>query len=401
MVRVGHEATERELSQPFKLTLSNHRGVQYTAPVSLSNQELQAIYDTGSFEVMAIAKQCSVCKMHPTLHTYDSSSSTTFRSGDRGIEAHHFAGGTVKARQDYETVQIGGPGSVLQADDMAFWQVVDTSMPIFLNGQSTFAAIVGLGHRSSPPDDPTSDSLIERTGVQKFSICLLPGLANPGYLTFNPAHNLADPAFQKVAVVGKNHWAVNMNSVTTTLNGVPVRSCYEIGGQKSCVAIVDSGTSLIGVPSDAAPMINMLIKKIRYDCSNLDELPDLVFELDGKRFALPARSYTVHFEMKNGKPNRCLPAFTDIAMALNGANVWILGLPFLRHFYTVFDRWEPSIYIANQDANCEPAIANNGNFLNTSGFTSGADREQHLPTIADLSQARLPSWALGKKDVSL
>jgi len=148
-------------------------------------------------------------------------------------------------------------------------------------------------------------------------------------------------------------------------------------------------------------MIQTLIKRIKYDCSNLDELPDLVFMIDGKRFALPARAYTVHFGLLDGKPSRCMPAFTDVSMSLNGANVWVLGLPFLRHFYTVFDREGPNIYVADQADNCEPALSGSGAFIDASTQRGRAHHELPLPTIADLSAARLPSWAFGNKAIQL
>lgn len=392
----GANAALRASSKTLKLTLANHRGIQYTAPISIGGQELHAIYDTGSFEVMAISKQCSVCRLHSLQHAYDSSSSQTFKKGSRAIEDHHFAGGLVKAREDYETVQMGTADAMVKVEDMPFWQVVETDMGVFLNKKANFTAIVGMGHRDHRPDS-SSESLAERADIQKFSICLLPGLANPGYLTFNPSHNLADSAFRKVSVISENHWAVSLDQATTDLNGTPLHSCWVYGGQQSCVAIIDSGTSLIGVPPNAVVMIQTLIKRIKYDCSNLDELPDLVFTLDGKKFALPARAYTVHFGLKDGKPSRCLPAFTDINMSLKGANVWVLGLPFLRHFYTVFDRQGPNIFVADQGDNCEPVHSGAGAFVDE----GRSRRNRQLPTIADLSAARLPSWAYGNKDIQL
>lgn len=380
-------------SPSLKLTLANHNGIQYTAAVLLGGQELRAIYDTGSFEVMAISKECSICELHSSQHAYDSSTSKSYRKGTKGSERHFFAGGTVLASEDYETVEVGKAGSNVKVDNMPFWQVTKTDMQVFLNKKANFTAIVGMGHRKKRVDSD-AESLVERVGIDKFSICLLPGLANPGYLTFNPEHNLADTAFSKLIVTGDKHWSVDVDQVSTDLNGTPLHSCWIYGGQQKCAAIIDSGTSLIGVPPNAAVMVKTLIKRIKYDCSNLDELPDLVFFIGGKRFALPARAYTVHFGLVNGKPSRCLPAFTDVSMSLKGANIWILGLPFLRHFYTVFDRAGPSIYVADQGENCSPALkVKDPHRIDALIDVKGPHRKPQLPTIADLSQALLPSWA--------
>jgi hypothetical protein len=396
----GHVASKKKSLPPLKLTLANHKGITYTAPVVVGGQELQAIYDTGSFEVMTISEQCSACKFHATLHAYDNSSSKTFRKGDHDVKNHHFAGGFAKARLDYETVSVGRKDSTVSVKNMAFWQVLDTDMKVFSTGKANFTAIVGMGHRSKRPESD-SESLVERTDIQKISICLMPGLANPGYITFNPVHDLANPAFRQLSVIGEDHWAVNLDQATTDLNGTPLHSCWVYGGQQSCVAIIDSGTSLIGVPPNAVIMIQTLIKRIKYDCSNLDELPDLLFVLDGKKFALPAHAYTVHFGMLNGKPYRCLPAFTDVSMSLKGSNVWILGMPFLRHFYTVFDREGPSIYVADQADNCEPDLGGHGAFIDASTFGGSSRPKRQLPTIADLSEATLPSWAFRNDNTQL
>lgn len=390
-------------------------GVQYTAPISLAKQTLAAVYDTGSFEIMAISRQCKVCKLAPSLATYDNSSSRSFVKGDRPIEDHHFAGGTVTARQDFESVHVGTVDSVFKVDNMAFWQVVSTDMPVWMNKKASFTAIVGLGHRGAVPDTPEDekpmDSLIERTGTQRFAICLVRGPANPGYLVFNPPYDFgqseAASMFRRIPVIGRNHWALPMNSVSTIDGNKTTRSC--VGGEK-CVAIIDSGTSLIGVPPNAVKMVFNTIKQIKSDCSNLDELPELVFELGGHEFRMPGAAYTVQFGAAPGKPTRCLPAFTDFAMTSDQGTVWILGMPFLRHFYTVFDRQEPSIYVANQGENCEPAAepaealngtAAAGNFFNATGLAAHSQRQAAQLTIADVSEARLPSWAYGQKHITV
>jgi hypothetical protein len=399
-------------SQEFKLTLDNHKGVQYTAPITLNNQTLRAVYDTGSFEIMAISRLCKVCSLPSGLNTYDNATSPTFKKGNRPIVDHHFAGGLVVARQDYETVLVGDVSSVFKVTNMAFWQVVDTNMPVWMNKKASFTAIVGLGHRGAVPDTPEDekpmDSLIERTGTQRFAICLERGPEKPGYLVFNPAYDFRvtsiSSMFRRINVVGNHHWAVTMNSVSAIRNDRTDRSCVD--GNK-CVAIIDSGTSLIGVPPNAVHMVYDIIQQVKYDCSNLDTLPELVFELDGHKFAMPGSAYTVQYgQGADGKPQRCLPAFTDFAMTSDRGTVWILGMPFLRHFYTVFDREEPSIYVADQGDNCEPVSAQNATgadstFFNTTGLVGGMRRKQQLPTIADMSQAQLPSWAYGQAHLTL
>lgn len=410
VTRTSGASLTGEQPQPFKLVLSNHKGVQYTAPVSLDKQTLMAVYDTGSFEIMAISRLCKVCSISSSLTTYDNRNSQSYKEGHRPIEDHHFAGGVVTGRQDFETVHVGDLDSVFQVKDMAFWQIVSTDMPVWTNKKATFTAIVGLGHRGVVPDTPEDgqpmDSVIERTGTRRFSICLVRGPANPGYIVFNPPYDLGlsgiGSMFRRVPVIGKNHWAVSLNSVSTIEGSKTTQAC--VGGEK-CIAIVDSGTSLIGVPPNAVNMVYDVIKQVKPDCSNLDELPELVFELGGQKFSMPGSAYTVQFGAGPGNPGRCLPAFTDFAMTSDQGTVWILGMPFLRHFYTIFDREEPSIYVAEQGENCEPAEARNGTaatgafWLNSTGLAADSQTKRAQLTLADVSEARLPSWANGQKHI--
>jgi hypothetical protein len=64
-------------------------------------------------------------------------------------------------------------------------------------------------------------------------------------------------------------------------------------GSHSCVAVVDSGTSLIAVPPSGVPLISKLIRSVKEDCSNLDQLQDLVFDLAGEQFVMPPSAWVI------------------------------------------------------------------------------------------------------------
>jgi len=363
----------------YILTLQNYRGVQYYAPVTLDSQKMFAVYDTGSFEIMAVGIGCTTCQIGQ-LTKYNSASSSTFSPGIGVVEEHHFAGGLVAGRQDYETVHVGNEGKDLTVTQMPFWQVVRTDMRVWMSDRAHFNAIVGLGHRTLQYGQV--ESLLERTDINRFALCLQRGLANPGYITFNPHLDAArgtSSMFRRLPVIGKNHWAVSMEEAS-------------VGATKACVgttclAIVDSGTSLIGVPAEGVPMVSQIMQMVKKDCSNINDpsLPDLVFVLGGQRFVLPPAAYVIKFPLDTGVV-KCIPAFTDFKMQSDHGSVWILGMPFLRHFYTVFDRSEPSLYIADQGANCQPVSHNAtvNTFVNTRPFQE--------PTIADTAEAMMPSF---------
>merc|ERR1719316_1300099 len=91
-----------------------------------------------------------------------------------------------------------------------------------------------MGHSTTrAAESEDSKSLFERANINIFSLCLVPGLGNPGYLTLNPSYNLASSGFQKLTITDAEHWAVSLEQVTTTLpdeaEGVPpgtqIHSC--------------------------------------------------------------------------------------------------------------------------------------------------------------------------------
>merc|ERR1719335_259601 len=126
-------------------------------------------------------------------------------------------------------------------------------------------------------------SLLELTDTKRFAICLE---GNDGHLVFNPA--------------------VDMNSITYSLGGSSERAC---GMYRHCAAIIDSGTSLIAFPPRQFQFIDKLSKKLKDDCSNIDEMPDLIFDLGGQQIALPASAYVIRASFAD---NYCYPAFMDV-----------------------------------------------------------------------------------------
>eukprot|EP00929_Paragymnodinium_shiwhaense_P015924 TRINITY_DN124006_c0_g1_i1.p1 TRINITY_DN124006_c0_g1~~TRINITY_DN124006_c0_g1_i1.p1 ORF type:complete len:462 (+),score=38.74 TRINITY_DN124006_c0_g1_i1:61-1446(+) len=379
-----------------RLRLDNHLGVQYSGPVTMGGQTLQAVYDTGSFEILAMSTHCRACQSH--LKLYNNETSESFRLASGGLKIHSYVGGSMMASKGFETVCIGGECAAYVAKNISFWQVVDTDMSVWTKkGQADFSVIVGMGH----PDALSSGggSLLERAGADTFSICLQRGAKKPGWLTIEPRLELgSSSAFRTLPVTGKHHWGVQLTSVE--LGKGMLNPCTG-----PCVAIVDSGTSMLAAPPAALGLMWNVISSIQHNCSNLESLPDLVFELAGQRFAMPPSAYVVqvgHDEV--GRPSTCIPAFMDLNMTSSeGAAVWVLGMPFLRHFYVVFDRRGPELHIAEQGDDCLPEEtkqAEGAFFANSSNF--GGRNRVSLPgtalpaaelTVADVRFARGPLWA--------
>mmetsp|Transcript_56419 Transcript_56419/g.114956 ORF Transcript_56419/g.114956 Transcript_56419/m.114956 type:complete len:314 (+) Transcript_56419:2-943(+) len=302
---------------------------------------------------------------------------------------------------------------------MPFWQVVSHDIAVW-DKHAHFSGIVGLGHPSRIPEgfdaDPSSKedkTLLAAMGVGRFAICLgRGGPKAPGWLSFGSAATSVGGSFQTIRVVGKVHWGVELTEVSAVGAALP-NPCYP-----SCGAIVDSGTSLIAVPPSALPMVRVLSKMVRKDCSNLESLPVLHLKLGGVDIQLPPRAYVVKAQTNStswqellsgtvpARKSQCSAAFMVVDKTSQVGPVWILGMPFLRYYYTVFDRTSRQIHIAQATPTCamKPPVESTG-LLNTTGFgvKAGVDvglgartfsAADYEATEADLGSLRMPSWAL-------
>ncbi|KAG8917392.1 Vacuolar protease A [Tulasnella sp. 417] len=103
-------------------------------------------------------------------------------------------------------------------------------------------------------------------------------------------------------------------------------------------AAIDTGTSLIALPSDIAEMLNAQIGATRswngqytVPCEKVPSLPDLTFYFGGKPFPIKATDYILNVQ------NTCISAFTGMDINLPWGSLWIVGDVFLRRYFTVYD----------------------------------------------------------------
>jgi hypothetical protein len=206
--------------------------------------------------------------------------------------------------------------------------------------------------------------------VEEFAICLERGSGAPGWMTWGPVATPEEQAksFARAPVIGQHHWGVKMTDIRTkgTKKGGPGSGGICSDG---CAAIVDSGTSLIAAPTKYLQMLSQVVPPINEDCSNLHELPTLLFELGDATFRLPPRAYVMKiegdmleaksvwdvlfFKPKVYHQKICIPAFMQMDMMSQQGPVWIMGMPFFRYYYTTFDRKKQELRFAEATKKCE------------------------------------------------
>ncbi|CAE7537176.1 Ctsd, partial [Symbiodinium necroappetens] len=346
-------------SMSFRQQLHNHEDVQYFADFKIGGQDIAAIFDTGSFEIVVRSSRCKMC-VHPTT-PYSHELSKTYKENGT-MTQHVYGSGPCVTMLGYDTVQVGPK---LIAQQQPIWEILQHEIPIL--DTAKFAAIVGIGPKFGY--NTAQKTLLMNYHVDEFSICLNKESGRNGYLTWGPDADAAmEPLDVATArVLGKHHWATNLTHVSFTKDGNSTKSqvC-----QDGCAAIVDSGTSLIAAPAAALMELGRQIGKIEEDCSNLHELPNLKLNLDGHELELPPQAYVMRvvgasveadsiwdllfFKPKIRKIDSCMPAFMEMDMKTQLGPVWILGMPFFRYYHTTFNRDRQVMRFAKAGEDCQP-----------------------------------------------
>ncbi|KAG6917891.1 hypothetical protein DXG01_000500 [Tephrocybe rancida] len=145
---------------------------------------------------------------------------------------------------------------------------------------------------------------------------------------------------------------IDDEAYTGEINYVPVRrrAYWEVELKKVTIgddemelentgAAIDTGSSLITLPTDIAETLNTRIGAKRsltgqytIDCANVPSLPEFTLTFGGKPYPLKGSDYILE------EKGTCVSSFQgqDIELPEGGA-LWIVGDVFLRKYYTVYD----------------------------------------------------------------
>lgn len=390
-------ARDRTGAEPWRMLMDNKFDMQYYANITVSDQTLSAIMDTGSIEFVVISDKCNGPCGTDVERQFHSNSSASYRQGNLTMTLS-FGSGDLMGGEAYDTVSLGP----ITMSEVPFWEVSDANMPVLQ--VSSFQAVVGLGPiavgthalRLGADNKDAYAVFLQRMGITRYSTCLLRAPHSPGFLTWNEdAHERSPNAFSSLRVVDPGYWMLKM----TDLRLGDFKFC---GG--SCGAIIDSGTSLIGVPPGAYKDMAAEIDRLSDECSNPGALPNLQFKLDGIQHSLPPETYLAKvngepsshvskFFQTRGRKNAastCQPAVMNVFMNSAVGPVFILGMPFLRYYFSVFQQASPetpaTILTAEADSNCYPRT----------GDPEDEDLETTERVVSirniDASHIRLPGW---------
>lgn len=316
-----------------------HHPSEYFGLISVGSpaEDFHVLFDTGSGNLLLPSADCDgvACKKHRRLNASASTSSVSIAflskpntpigdDGDQDVINLVYGTGEATGVIIQDKVCVGS--TCARANLVA--AVEESAAPF---ADAPFDGIFGLGltSLSEAPAFNVLDCMVRDKAVKKgmFSVYLGETDAEESEILFG--------SFRAEHMVGSLFWAPVMK--TTGFWQVPLDAITlggrNLAGSSNASAVLDTGTSLLAGPP---AVINELLDKLNVatNCSNFHSLPDIAFVVAGHVLSLSPKDYVD----RDTVANECtLPLMTQDVKKGEG-QVWILGDPFLRKYYTVYNR---------------------------------------------------------------
>ena len=300
-------------------------------------QTFKVVLDTGSSNLWVPSQECGSIACY--LHTkYDSSSSSSYKKNGSEFEIR-YGSGSLSGFVSQDTVQIGD----IVIKNQSFAEA--TSEPGLAFAFGRFDGIMGLGYdtisvnKIVPPFYNMIDQGLIDAPLFAFYLSDTNNDGDESEVTFggvNKAHYTGN--LTKIPLRRKAYWEVDLDAITL---GDATASLEDTG------AILDTGTSLIALPSTLAELLNKEIgaKKgfngqYSIDCDKRDSLKDITFTLTGQNFTISPYDYILDVQ------GSCISSFFGLDIPEPAGPLAILGDAFLRKWYSVYDLGTNSVGLA-------------------------------------------------------
>mmetsp|Transcript_144145 Transcript_144145/g.268556 ORF Transcript_144145/g.268556 Transcript_144145/m.268556 type:complete len:468 (-) Transcript_144145:41-1444(-) len=328
-------------------------------------QEFRVIFDTGSGHFFIPSTDCpaNTCKKH---RGYDRQSSLT------AIDLDH-DGNVADPEKQRDKVEIEfGTGEVAgefvwdvtclqdHRGEQNFTDSRDCTMVRVITATSMseepfqafgFDGVVGLGLSDLAVHEDFSFfgqvAKQHRLSQARFGVFLSMDDEVPSEISFG-GHDVRrvahEPSWVELENPEYGYWQVTL--VKVTVGGEPFALC-----DGYCTAIVDTGTSLLGVPKQELTNFHWLLARrvidepAELDCRNFPG-PEIVFHFeDGFNISVGPEDYSrpAALKIKDSNKNEtqviCRSSLLPVAMPgeEETGRTWILGEPVLKKYYTTYD----------------------------------------------------------------
>jgi len=327
-------------------------------------QSFTVVFDTGSghFILPHIACQSSTCAKH---NRYDLSKSVS------ALEIEH-DGTPVKSDKERDQVVVSfGTGKVTgefvhdlvcvgdaPADCVKLRMVLATEMTEDPFGLFEFDGVMGLGLDALRLHSDFSffgEMLKQNPALSpQFSVFLSRHDGGSSWISFGGYDEklaTSDIQWAPVAMAELGHWVVQIKQVR--VGDTVLDECTD----GTCRAVVDTGTSLLGVPRPGLRSMHKLLARLaptgvdpnEIDCRQVPGHP-IEFDLGDVTVSLPVEDYArpSPINMTSPDSNKSSMVCRSLLLPIDmkeplGPKVFIWGEPILRRYLTVFDLGEKRV----------------------------------------------------------
>jgi len=165
-----------------------------------------------------------------------------------------------------------------------------------------------------------------------------------------------------VDVSEEGYWQFQFQDFT--INGKPTGLCHQYG-DRQCQGVLDTGSSLMMGPQNVVDNLTSLLlfqNETQFNCTSKTVFPKLGFMIGGKNYEMDPEDYMdwAHDENQPKDTDVCWAHLMPVGDTGRGP-VFVLGMPFMRAFYTVYDVEAKRIGIAKaRHDNEKDAVSKNG-----------------------------------------
>jgi hypothetical protein len=300
-------------------------------------QIVEVVFDSGSGETFLSSKYCIQNKQCAGVeHYYNSTLSRTHKDLNVTIEVT-FGKGELHGKFGTDVIALSPNLIMLNQPVGEIVTVRDKTLQA-----GGISGVVGFGYPLSSAFNHTFfDGLIQSKILDRNVICFyfdkLRGKINFGYIDAN--QYVGDLNSHKV--VDKFYWTLSLNDIK--VNEHSLNLCHG-----DCKVVIDTAASgLIVSPHLYRTFIQSI--DVKPDCSNMQTLPDISFQIDIQEYIMKPEYYVLKYLNRNTKRKECalnvipltIPRFVN---EIKTKNIILLGENFIRNYYTVFDRDTDSVH---------------------------------------------------------
>nr|NP_001272493.1 pregnancy-associated glycoprotein-10 precursor [Capra hircus]AAF05749.1 pregnancy-associated glycoprotein-10 [Capra hircus] len=315
--------------------LSNYIDMLYMGNITIGTppQEFQVVFDTGSSDLWVPSSFCTILAC-ATQARFRHLQSSTFRLTNRTFRITYGSGG-LKGVVAHDTVRIGN--------------LVSTDQPFGLTlkeygfAHITFDGVLGLNYPNISYSGaiPIFDKLKNEGAISEpvFAFYLSKDEQEGSVVMFGGVdHRYYKGELNWIPLTKAGDWSVRVDRIT--MRG-EVIACAD-----GCTALLDTGSSLIQGPGRLVDNVQNLIGTMPQGsthyvpCSVVNILPPIIFTINGINYPVPGRAYI----LKDSR-GRCYTNFKKKTLRTSTES-WVLGEPFLRLYFSVFDRGNDRIGLA-------------------------------------------------------